>query len=119
MFNVIKATDEEVITHMNDLIESLSKLGVLICKEKESNSVEERQKLSKTIHIEYKELKNQIKAEYKECKAFEDWDLSEAKKNYIWAIKEAAIDGLNSKVNASCITYESIYNAIFPLKYYM
>ena len=119
MFDLLKVTDEDVVAHADNLLEKLEHVGDLICKEKDSNSVIERRELSKTIHEEYKELKEQFRAEYEVCKRCVIESLSKTKKNYVWGIKEATTKGFQSKVNAKHITYESVYDAMDYLKYHM
>lgn len=118
MFDLLKATDEEVIAHVDDLSERLRHVGNLICKEIEGLFTGNRKELSNEIHTEYKDLKNQFKAEYKACQHCDIDDLSMTKKKYFWGIRGAAINGFQSKVNAKCIFHESVSDALYYLEKY-
>lgn len=119
MFNLLKATDEEVVAYADHLLERLEHVGDLICKETDGPFTGDRKELSKTIHEEYKELKEQFEAECEVCKRYNIESLSKTKKNYILGIKEATTKGFQSKVNAKHITYESVYDAMDYLRYHM
>lgn len=119
MFNLLKATDEEVVTHVDNLLERLEHVGDLICKETDEPFAGNRKELSESIHTEYKELKNQFKAEYKACQHYDIDNLSMTKKKYFWGIREATVKGFQSKVNAKYISYESVHNAMDYLRYHM
>lgn len=108
MFDLLKATDEDVVAHADNLLEKLTHVGDLICKEMDGPFTGDRKELSRIIHTEYKELKEQFNAEYKVYQRYDIESLSMTKKKYVCGIKEATIKGFQSKVNAKHITYESV-----------